>query len=300
MTLSQIQYFLTAARCLNFTTAAKELYMSQPALGRQISALEEELNVKLFVRGKNTLKLTPVGSMLKTEFTDLMVRYNSILQKVYAMGSDDSVVIRIGMLEGYGLGDMIPRFLKTGRRDYPELMIDLTTDSYGELTRRLEEGSLDLAITFAHDVKDRPDLLLHPLCDVPLYYAYHASAVDTAYDPAVQEDHLLILNSPEDSAASFARDRSLYEQMNVVWRYKMARDINEQLFFVRQGYGCALLAGNCNIHADSSIVFEKRPGLPDAHLVAVWNIHTANPAIPLCLTMLDQLIAKSQDIISAW
>ena len=40
MTLSQIQYFLTAARCLNFTVAARELYITQPALGRQISAME--------------------------------------------------------------------------------------------------------------------------------------------------------------------------------------------------------------------------------------------------------------------
>ena len=41
MTLSQIQYFLTAARCLNFTVAARELYITQPALGRLISAMED-------------------------------------------------------------------------------------------------------------------------------------------------------------------------------------------------------------------------------------------------------------------
>lgn len=52
MTLSQIQYFLTAARCLNFTVAAREMYITQPALGRQISAMEEELGSSSFFETK--------------------------------------------------------------------------------------------------------------------------------------------------------------------------------------------------------------------------------------------------------
>lgn len=119
MTLSQIQYFLTAARCLNFTVAAREMYITQPALGRQISAMEEELGVKLFLRNKNFLSLTPVGAMLRKEFTSLMVNYNEILQKIYAMGQEDSVHMRIGMLEGYGLGTFCRDFCICVRRSIP-------------------------------------------------------------------------------------------------------------------------------------------------------------------------------------
>jgi Transcriptional regulator len=52
MNTLQIKYFLTAARCLNFTEAAKQLYISQPALSQQILALEKELNMQLFIRAK--------------------------------------------------------------------------------------------------------------------------------------------------------------------------------------------------------------------------------------------------------
>lgn len=45
--------FLTAARCLNFTEAAQQLFITQPALSQQITAIEAELNMQLFIRHKN-------------------------------------------------------------------------------------------------------------------------------------------------------------------------------------------------------------------------------------------------------
>ena len=290
MTLAQIQYFLTAARCLNFTIAAKELYMSQPALGRQISAMEEELGVKLFLRGKNTLNLTPVGSMLRDEFTGLMVHYDDILQKVYAMGQQDSVHIRFGVLEGYGLGDLLPEFLRRCQADLPNLMVELYTYSFAELDRRLLSGELDLILTFQFDVQDRPDVLCRELCQVPQYFAYHRESVDRERMTQSPGDQLLILNSPEDSAAAFSMEKATFERMDVVFRTKLAQTVNEQLFFVRQGYGCALLAGNSNLRTDPAIVFEARPELEPVTLVGAWNIHTVNPGVHLCLDLLRRLL----------
>ena len=48
MTITQIKYFITTAKCLNFTKAASQLYITQPALSRQIAAIEAELNMQLF------------------------------------------------------------------------------------------------------------------------------------------------------------------------------------------------------------------------------------------------------------
>lgn len=295
MTLSQIQYFLTAARCLNFTVAAKELYMSQPALGRQISAMEDELGVKLFLRSKNSLNLTPVGSMLRDEFTSLMVHYNDILQKVYAMGQDNSIHIRIGVLEGYGLGDLLPEFLRHCQSEFPNLMVELYAYSYAELNRRLLTGELDLLLTFQYDVQDRPDVLCRPLWEVPLYFAYHRGAVDKERMAQTPGDQLLILNSPEDSAAAFALEEAACERMGVVLRYKLARTVNEQLFFVRQGYGCALLAGNSNLRTDPAILFEPREALEPVTLVGAWNIHTVNPSIHLCMELIQTLLRGSEE-----
>ena len=66
MDLSQLKYFLTAAGEENFSNAAKKLYISQPALSRAISRLEEELGVQLFERSSNRVVLNDSGrSFLK-------------------------------------------------------------------------------------------------------------------------------------------------------------------------------------------------------------------------------------------
>ena len=59
-----LQYFVTVAQELNFTRAAEKLQMSQPPLSNQIRALEEELGVQLFIRGKRRLTLTDAGTLL--------------------------------------------------------------------------------------------------------------------------------------------------------------------------------------------------------------------------------------------
>lgn len=299
MTLSQIQYFLTAARCLSFTTAAKELYMSQPALGRQISAMEDELGVKLFVRSKSALQLTPVGTMLRDEFNSLMMQYHGILQKVHAMGTENSVLIRIGILEGYGLGDILPIFLKECRQEHPQLMVDIIPLSYSKLNQGLLEGKLDFIITFSHDIQSIPDVLQRPLVDIPMYLAYHQDVVELRGEndlPYQVENQLFIFDSPEDSSGDFALNMACCEKLGFQPRYKMVEGVNAQLFYVRQGYGCGFFAGNCSLRSDSAIIFEKKPELEPLHLVAAWGIHASNPGLHLCVELLKRLIDESPEV----
>lgn len=59
----RIQYLLTVAQEQNITTAAKKLYISQPALSRMILDLEQELGTPLFIRERNALRLTQAGAV---------------------------------------------------------------------------------------------------------------------------------------------------------------------------------------------------------------------------------------------
>ena len=63
MHLEQLRYFLSVARHRNFTEAAREFYMTQPAITHQISALERELGAKLFLRTTRNVSLTRAGEL---------------------------------------------------------------------------------------------------------------------------------------------------------------------------------------------------------------------------------------------
>ena len=58
MTTEQLSNFIQAAQCLNFTDVARRSFLTQPAISRQISDLEEQLGVPLFVRAGHKLLLT--------------------------------------------------------------------------------------------------------------------------------------------------------------------------------------------------------------------------------------------------
>ena len=64
LNIIQLKTFCSVARTLSFTASAAELAISQPAVSRQIAALEEEVGAKLFLREHNVLFLTPAGRLL--------------------------------------------------------------------------------------------------------------------------------------------------------------------------------------------------------------------------------------------
>lgn len=68
----QLQIFVTVARCGSFTAAAKQLYISHSTTSRAISALEDELGVRLFYRGNRVNGLTAAGEALLEEAVKLL------------------------------------------------------------------------------------------------------------------------------------------------------------------------------------------------------------------------------------
>ncbi len=103
MTFNQIKYFVTVAECLSFTEAAKCLFITQPALSRQISAMEQELGTKLFVRDKKRLKLTPGGSVLYNRLLHLLTDYEEAVEEARHANSGYEGNLHIGFLDIYDI-----------------------------------------------------------------------------------------------------------------------------------------------------------------------------------------------------
>ena len=72
MELRQLRAFVTLADCLNFTEAAQKLFITQPALSKQLHALEETLGGLLFSRNRRGAELTPLGKELHEQTRTLV------------------------------------------------------------------------------------------------------------------------------------------------------------------------------------------------------------------------------------
>jgi DNA-binding transcriptional LysR family regulator len=72
MEMQEIRHFLAISRTLNFTKAAEECHVSQPALTRAIRKIEEELGGLLFSREPNNIHMTDLGRLIEPHLTEIM------------------------------------------------------------------------------------------------------------------------------------------------------------------------------------------------------------------------------------
>ena len=81
MTFTQLRCFIEVAHQLNFARAAETLYISQPAVSRQIHALENELGVRLFDRTRHVVALTSAGESFYHDTVDMLDRLTLAVQR---------------------------------------------------------------------------------------------------------------------------------------------------------------------------------------------------------------------------
>ena len=82
MTDTQVLCFLEVAKCLSFSRAAKNLFISQSNISRQIASLEEEWALTLFQRNTKCVRLTEQGQVLAQTMQEMTENWNMILNRV--------------------------------------------------------------------------------------------------------------------------------------------------------------------------------------------------------------------------
>lgn len=146
MTFNQMNYFLTVASCLNFTSAASKLFISQSALSRSISVLEQELAVKLLIRDYHNVKLTPAGEILYHEMGGIMENINEVLHKVMAADKKYSKFV-IGVLDGQSVDSSILLGLKKLADAFTDVSVELRRLRHSEFVAGIKKRDIDIAQT---------------------------------------------------------------------------------------------------------------------------------------------------------
>ncbi|SDX48972.1 regulatory helix-turn-helix protein, lysR family [Marininema mesophilum] len=84
MEIFQLRYFIMVVKFGNFTKAAKELHITQPALSKQIKCLEEETKVKLLKRTKRGVEITEEGKQLKKHADNILIEVEKINHAIHS------------------------------------------------------------------------------------------------------------------------------------------------------------------------------------------------------------------------
>lgn len=156
MNLTQVEYFLEAAKCLNFTAAARTLYVSQPALSKQIALLEKELGVPLFYRENRRVELTEAGICLAGELQTIMQQLEEAKLHAVLAGKKTVSLVRIACFDGEYTDDFLPQLIKVIHCNYSDCQIELMRGTPAEVRRLYEEDQADLLITLGPDASVMP------------------------------------------------------------------------------------------------------------------------------------------------
>ncbi|MDD2709334.1 MAG: LysR family transcriptional regulator [Verrucomicrobiae bacterium] len=145
MTLIQLKYFLTVAEHKNMTLSARKLFVSQPAVSRQLQLLENELECRLFIRGKNGMALTFEGKSLEEYARNILSRVNRLKDELNSKRNRIEGKVNIGcgaFFARFNLLDVISIIMK----EHPAIDISILEVMSDEAAEPLKKGTIDLYV----------------------------------------------------------------------------------------------------------------------------------------------------------
>lgn len=302
MNFRQIEYFLAVADHLSFSDAARSLYMTQPALGRQIRSLETDINVELFYRGKRQLKLTPAGAVLNNELRDLMKSFNTVVEKARSANDESVSHLRIGILEGHHLGELFPAIYDNFRTNNPQVQVDTHRCSFGPLIEELYQGDADIIITLDFDLVGKQDIryreisVIHNFLVVP---ATHRLADKPDLKLHDFKEDIFIINSPDDSRQGYQNLVEECKRAGFYPKLKLASSLDEYMLWCEIGYGVTVLSEHSLLKTSPRIKFLTTPKFKDAAIAVAYLKDNENPAVKAFMDVIAELLKDTDGEKSA-
>lgn len=145
MEIRVLRYFLTVVREESITRAAEVLHITQPTLSRQLSQMEDQMGVKLFVRGSRKISLTNEGLLLRRRAEEILELVDKTEQELIAQEEQVEGSVSIGC------GDLrtvqrLPELIRTFHEKYPLVTFDLYTATADYVTERMDRGLTDIGL----------------------------------------------------------------------------------------------------------------------------------------------------------
>jgi DNA-binding transcriptional LysR family regulator len=233
--LRKLRYFVAVAEELNFGRAAQRLHVAQPALSRQIRALEQELRVQLFARDTRGTALTDAGRQLLSDARPLLAEATALRRRARAAARSAERSFTVGFMPGL----TVTAAVRAMRRAYPDLDVRVLRTSWDDQSEMIRDGRVDIG--YVRLPIDPRGLAVEPLFEearvavLPLEHRLAGKAEIRIADLA--DEHLL----QDPNAVPEWRDIATELRSGTRAAEHPARTVEEKLEQVASGRGVSVL-----------------------------------------------------------
>jgi DNA-binding transcriptional LysR family regulator len=266
--MRKLRYFVAVADRLHFGRAAAALYISQPALSRQIRQFEQELGVELLERSSRQVRLTSAGQRLAEDGARLLADSDAAVARARRAGAG-GLSLTVGFMLGMDTAPVLAQFART----QPDVEIQLQRLHWWNHAAALRDGRVDAGIVrlpLPPDGLEIRKLYTEPIC------------------VTLPADHPLARQASVDIAELAGEPVLLYAdaqpEWNAFWTYDPrpdggqpsrgpdVHDMEEIVAYARAGRGVAFLPApiTANI-APPGVVFLPVHGIPPGQVALAWD-----------------------------
>ena len=154
MNYQRISYFLKAAETLNFSEAARQMYIAPQSFGKQIAILEQELGAKLFERTPREVALTPFGQECYEQFSGPMRALDRNFAHMCSVVQGWQKRIRVGFFSALSREKVVFPIMGTLLLNYSDKDVSISILDLSELQEAVQTGKIDLCVTVTHDTEN--------------------------------------------------------------------------------------------------------------------------------------------------
>ena len=160
MELRQLKYFVKSAEYLNFSVAAKHLYITQSTLSQQIKQLEFELGFELFLRNSRHISLTEAGEEFLPFARRTILDAEDGVQRLHDLQHVKTGTLKVGVT--YSLSTVLTEGLISFMKTFPGIKLEVIYKTVDELLCLLKEHKLDLILSYK-PIVETPEVDSMPL-----------------------------------------------------------------------------------------------------------------------------------------
>ena len=292
MTSEQLQIFLITAKHLNFSAAAKELYVSQPAVSHQIAMLEKELGVRLFTRSTRKIQLSRSGELFLEDAKRILDIMEGSKERVSLVNTENELSLSICYLLAPSQA-FLPKVCNRMIRQYPQVRIKLNRMVAHEIDTAMNSKEHDIFFSLSRDLANHPDYASKDLVSDNLYLicaADHPWVNTTTIDFNKLASDQFLMMDPEAAPLMHKQIQQLCRSIDFQpLRTRYCSSLDEVLFEVEAGLGLTILPRKSQQMASDSLLYIPLPGrLAYMNMGVAWRMNPENPAINWFLELLDQ------------